>query len=96
MKLNGILKQKTTWAGIAGLVSAATGFFTEAMTPDVSIQLAVLSLMGIFLRQGVAKAQNNMENIAKRRIRKKKAAVKDTMLDRARKVARVPMNEGEI
>lgn len=46
-------QQKTTWAGIGGLVAALSGYFTGTMVAPEAIQLGVLSLMGIFLRQGV-------------------------------------------
>ena len=37
------------------VVAAAGGFFTGSMSPAEAIQLAILSLMGIFARQAIAK-----------------------------------------
>ena len=51
-------RQKTFWAGLAGLVAAAQGFMTGAMGADGAIQLAVTSIIGIFLRQGVEGARS--------------------------------------
>jgi hypothetical protein len=49
------IKQKTTWAGIAGLVASAGGFFTGGIPAPEAIQLAVGSMIAIFMRQGIAK-----------------------------------------
>ena len=48
-------KQKTTWAGIAGMVSAAGGYLTGTMDPQAAVQLFFGSLVAIFLRQGISK-----------------------------------------
>ncbi len=53
--MNDLLKSKTVWTGIAGLVAAAGAFFTGVMPAGVAIQTAVTSLLGIFLRIGVEK-----------------------------------------
>ncbi|MBW2075894.1 MAG: hypothetical protein JRI58_14340 [Deltaproteobacteria bacterium] len=46
-------RSKTTWTGIAGLVTAAGGFLTGTLPLAQAIQLAVTALIGVFLRQGV-------------------------------------------
>jgi hypothetical protein len=51
-------KQKTTWTGIAAVVSAVGGFFTGTMDLNTSIQIGLTGLIGIFLRQGIAKVGN--------------------------------------
>ena len=56
MNLNEILKQKTTWAGIALIVTMALPQFGIAPNVVEGIRIVVIGLMGIFLRQGVAKA----------------------------------------
>lgn len=48
-------KQKTTWAGIAGVITAVGGFFMGELTMSPAIQLFFTSLIGIFLRFGVEK-----------------------------------------
>ena len=55
--MNKILKQKTTWTGIAAIVAALGGFFTGTLDPSSAIQLGVSGLIAIFLRQGVAKLE---------------------------------------
>lgn len=50
-----MIKSKTFWAGVTGLVSAAAGYFTGSLSPDAAVQLAATSLLAIFLRQGIAK-----------------------------------------
>jgi len=46
-------RSKTTWTGIAGLVTAAGGFLTGTLPLAQAIQLAVTALIGVFLRSGV-------------------------------------------
>ena len=53
--MNELLKSKTFWTGIAGLIAAAGGFFTGAMDAAAAIQTGLTSLIGIFLRQGIMK-----------------------------------------
>ena len=53
--MNNVLKQKTTWTGIAAVVSAVGGFLTGTLPIAVALQLAFTGLLGIFLRQGIAK-----------------------------------------
>ena len=54
MKLQSIVKQKTTWTGVAAIVSAAGGFFTGTLEAGIALQLIFGGLAAIFLRQGVA------------------------------------------
>ena len=46
---------KTVWVGIIGVISAAAAFATNEASLADSIQLAVTSLIGIFLRTAVNK-----------------------------------------
>ena len=46
-------RQKTTWTGIAGVVTAVGGFLTGAISAAEALQLGFMSLIGVFLRQGV-------------------------------------------
>jgi len=46
-------QQKTFWAGIAGLVTAAAGYATGDLGLLGASQLAIGSLIGIFMRQGI-------------------------------------------
>jgi len=49
-----ILKTKTFWTGIAGLLAAASGYFTGDMSTGDAVQVALTSLIGIFLRSGIS------------------------------------------
>jgi len=42
-----IFKQKTTWAGIAGLVTALSGYFTGDLTAMQAIGIAVTAIVGV-------------------------------------------------
>ena len=53
--MHNLIKSKTVWAGIAGLIAAAGGFFTGEIDLSVAIQTGITSLLAIFLRHGIAK-----------------------------------------
>lgn len=48
-------KQKTTWAGIVAALTAVGGYFTGELILSAALQLFFTALIGVFLRQGVAK-----------------------------------------
>ena len=48
-------QSKTVWTGVLGVLSAATAFATGETDLANSIQLAITSLIGIFLRTAVNK-----------------------------------------
>ncbi len=50
-----LLKSKTVWTGIAGLMAAAGGYMTGSMDAGMAVQTGITSLLGIFLRAGIAK-----------------------------------------
>jgi len=50
-----MLKQKTTWTGIIAVVGAIAGVATGTLPISMAIQTAITGLIGIFLRQGIAK-----------------------------------------
>ena len=55
MKIEEILKQKTTWAGLAFIATMALPKFGVTEEIAQGIQVVLIGLMGIFLRQGIAK-----------------------------------------
>jgi len=50
-----LIRTKTFWAGVGGVVSAVGGFATGMVPLPEAIQLAVGSLMGIFIRHGMVR-----------------------------------------
>ena len=50
-----LLKSKTFWTGISGLVAAVGGVLTGALDLGVAIQTGVTSLVAIFLRDAIVK-----------------------------------------
>ena len=60
--MNELLKSKTFWTGIAGLVAAAGGFFTGTIDLGTAIETGVTSLLAIFLRHSIAKQVSNGAN----------------------------------
>ena len=53
--MNELLRSKTFWTGIAGLITAIGGFFTGSLDGGMAIQTGITSLIGIFLRHGMTK-----------------------------------------
>ncbi len=49
MELKPMLKQKSTWAGIAGMVAALGGYFTGEMQGATAVQTIIVSLMAVFM-----------------------------------------------
>jgi hypothetical protein len=52
-----ILKQKTTWTGIVAIVTAIGGYYTGGLASADAIEIMITGLIGIFLRQGIAKGK---------------------------------------
>lgn len=50
-----ILKSKTFWAGLGGVVAAGSGYATGDFSTAEALQTALLGILGIFLRQGIEK-----------------------------------------
>ncbi|MEW6263369.1 MAG: hypothetical protein AB1641_09845 [Thermodesulfobacteriota bacterium] len=55
MNLNELLKTKTFWTGLAGLLTAIGGYATGDLAPAVAIQTGLISCIGIFLRDALTK-----------------------------------------
>ena len=46
-------QSKTVWTGVAGVVTAVSGYATGEMTLGTAVQTALTGLAAIFLRTGV-------------------------------------------
>lgn len=51
-----LLKSKTFWAGVAGLIGATAGYFSGQLTPNEAIAAAFASIQTIFIRDAIRKA----------------------------------------
>lgn len=51
-----IFKSKTFWTGLAGIAGAGVGYSTGDFSAAEALQTGLLGILGIFLRQGIAKA----------------------------------------
>lgn len=56
INMKNLVKTKTFWAGMAGLVAAVGGAVTGDVSTAQAVQTGIVSLMGIFLRDGMLKA----------------------------------------
>lgn len=55
MNVKTMIKTKTFWGGISGIVAAVAGVMTGTMDPGTAVQTAIGSLLAVFLRDGIAK-----------------------------------------
>lgn len=53
-----ILKQKTTWAGIMGLITAVGGYFTGDLTAVQALSVAITALVGVLAQDAQSPANN--------------------------------------
>lgn len=53
--LKDLLKTKTFWAGVTGLIAACGGYMTGDITGGAAIQTALTAIMGIFIRDALTK-----------------------------------------
>lgn len=51
--MKNLLKTKTFWAGIAGLITAVGGAVTGEIGTASAVQTGLISLLGIFLRDAL-------------------------------------------
>lgn len=51
-----ILKSKTFWAGLGGVVAAGAGYASGEFSTAEAVQTVLLGLTSIFLRLGIEKA----------------------------------------
>lgn len=51
-----IIKSKTFWTGLGGIVAAGAGFASGEFSTAEAVQTGLLGLIGIFLRLGIEKA----------------------------------------
>ena len=49
-----LLKSKTFWTGIAGIIASVGGFLTGSLDAEMAVQTSITSLIGIFLRSAIA------------------------------------------
>lgn len=54
-----LLKSKTFWTGIAGMLGAVSGYFTGEIEVSSAIQIGLGSIMAIFIRDGIEKKGTN-------------------------------------
>ncbi len=65
-RLEILLRSKTFWAAVTAIVGAAAGYFTGELTPSVAVQMVTTAVIGLFLRDGIARSQVvSLENQAK-------------------------------
>ena len=53
-----LVRSKTFWAGIAGLVAAIGGVVTGEMSTGQGIQTALIAVLGVFGRDAVSKIED--------------------------------------
>lgn len=56
MNFKELLKSKTFWTGVSGIIAAAASYFQGAMSVKEAVMTAGGALLAIFLRDGLASA----------------------------------------
>ena len=52
-----LIRSKTFWAGVAGLIAAVGGVATGEMSTAQGIQTALIAVLGVFGRDAVSKIE---------------------------------------
>ena len=52
-----MIKSKTTWTAVTGVVGGIAGYFTGELELGAAINVIITSLLALFLRHGVKKAE---------------------------------------
>ena len=55
-----MLKSKTFWTGITGLIGAVSGFLTGDLEIGAALNVGVTSILAIFVRHSVSKVERSM------------------------------------
>lgn len=56
-----MLKSKTLWAGVAGVVSALSGYLTGELELGAALNVGITAILAIFVRHGVSKVEKKVE-----------------------------------
>mgnify|MGYP003640805907 FL=1 len=54
-----MLKSKTLWGGVTGIIGALAGYMTGEMELGAAINIAITSILAIFVRHGVKTEAGN-------------------------------------
>jgi hypothetical protein len=55
-----MLKSKTFWTGITGLIGAVSGFLTGDLEIGAALNVGVTSILAIFVRHSVSKVEKKV------------------------------------
>jgi len=55
-----MIKSKTFWTGIAGIVGAVGGYMTGELEMGAALNVAITSALAIFVRHGVSKVEKRV------------------------------------
>jgi len=55
MNVKTLVKTKTFWGGVSGIITAVAGVMTGTMDPGTAIQTVIGSVIAVCLRDGILK-----------------------------------------
>ena len=55
-----MIKSKTFWAGVTGLVGAISGYLTGELEIGAAMNVGITSVLAIFVRHGVSKVEKKL------------------------------------
>tara|TARA_Y100001973_G_C5148030_1_gene306516 strand:- start:66 stop:245 length:180 start_codon:yes stop_codon:yes gene_type:complete len=56
-----MIKSKTFWAGVTGLIGAVSGYLTGELELGAAINVGITSALAIFVRHGVKKVEKKLD-----------------------------------
>ena len=57
-----MIKSKTFWAGITGLIGAVSGYLTGELEIGAAMNVGITSVLAIFVRHGVSKVEKKVKH----------------------------------
>ncbi len=55
-----MIKSKTFWAGVTGLIGAVSGYLTGDLEIGAAINVGITSVLAIFVRHSVSKVEKKL------------------------------------
>jgi hypothetical protein len=55
-----MLKSKTFWTGVTGLIGAISGYLTGDLELGAAINVGITSVLAIFVRHGISKVEGKV------------------------------------
>ena len=58
-----MIKSKTFWAGVTGLIGAISGYLTGELEVGAAMNVGITSILAIYVRHGVSKVDKKLGSV---------------------------------